>query len=83
MLKKRGYEIVSHSNKNQINPINSFSSHLLKQMFAWGSSYILFASTKVDFFGLHCSTKEYNFGAIWLGFRSGKFENLETVNVSP
>ena len=37
-LKREVTRFVPHSKKNQFNPIYSISSHLLKQIFAWGFS---------------------------------------------
>ena len=38
IFKKRGYEKVPQSNKNQENPIYSVSSHFFKQIVSQGSS---------------------------------------------
>ena len=58
-LKREVKRYVLQSKKNQLNPIYSVSSHLLKQIFAQDSSYVISsASTHFELFALHCSTKQ-------------------------
>ena len=74
---------VPHSNKNQLNPIHSFSSNSFKKIFTQGCSKIEYASIPGRIFVLHCSTKQKFFGATWLGLQSGKFKNIETLDFFP
>ena len=71
--KREVTRFVPHSNKKQLNPIYSISTHFCKQIFTWKPSQPYPASSWIWIFVLHCSTKELNFGAIWLGFKSGKY----------
>ena len=81
--KKEVTREVPHSNKNQLNPIHSFSSHSFKKIFTQGCSKIVYASIPGGIFVLHCSTKQKFFGATWLGLQSGKFKNIETLDFFP